>query len=142
MTNVQAAVGCAQLEKLDDYVAAKRRIAARYYAVLADMPGIAPAPEAPWAHSIFWLYTVMIDERVCGFDSRSLMAQLAARDIESRPLWQPLHLCPAHRGGPATDCAVAEALYRDGLCLPCSVGLDDDQEEVIGAIVEIHGSRG
>jgi perosamine synthetase len=142
LTNIQAAVGCAQLERLDEYIAAKRAIANRYAEAFADLPGIAVAPEAAWASSIFWLYAVLVDEGECGFDSRGLRGKLADVGIESRPLWQPLHLSPAYRGAPATDCSVAETLYRDGLCLPCSVGLQEDQEVVIKAVSDICRGQG
>ncbi len=135
LTNVQAAMGVAQLEQLDAYVEAKRRIAARYQEALAAVPGIVPMPEAPWALSTFWMFTVLVRESEYGLDSRALLSRLGERGIAARPLWQPLHRSRAHVGCQAYRCEVADALWRDGLSLPCSVGLSvSDQQRVIDAI--------
>ena len=135
LTNIQAAMGCAQLEKLDEYIAAKRQLAAAYTQGLADLAGVTPMREAPWAFSNFWMYSVLVEEHRYGLNRRTLMHHLEAARIQTRPLWQPLHLSPAHRGAPATDCAVAERLHRQALSLPCSVGLQrSDQERVIDAV--------
>ena len=130
LTNVQAALGLAQLERLEEYLAVKRRIAARYREAFSALPRIQPMAQAEWAESSFWLYTVKLDT-----DSRPLMRALAGQGIQSRPLWQPLHLSPALAGSPKAECPVAEGLQRRCLSLPCSVGLDEaDQERVIGAV--------
>ncbi len=135
LTNIQAAMGLAQMERLDDHLAAKRKIAERYRQALSDLPGLTSMPEADWAESAFWLYTILIDEARFGLDSREMIARLRAESIQSRPLWQPLHLSPAHRRSPRTDCPTAERLNAQGVSLPCSVGLNhDDQERVIEAI--------
>jgi len=123
LTNLQAAMGCAQMEQLDLYVAKKRAIAARYARALSGIEGIEVMREAPWAKSIFWMYTVLIHRRAFGHSTREWMRHLARKGIQTRPLWQPLHKSPAHRPAFAI-CPVAEKLYRDGLSLPCSVGLD------------------
>ena len=71
-------------------------------------------------------------------NSRALLAALAERGIQSRPLWQPLHRSPAHAGAQSTGCPIAEALHRDALSLPCSVGLDADaQDRVIREIRQL-----
>ena len=135
LTSLQAALGCAQLERLDHLLAAKRRIAARYGEALSGLPGIGVMPEAPWAESAFWLYSIRVDEAAAGLDSRELRARLALAGIETRSFWQPLHLSPAHAGAPCLGGAVAERLYREVLSLPCSCGLaPDDQERVIAAV--------
>ena len=98
---------------------------------------VAPMAEAPWAKSAFWLYTVRIDDTRFGMTSRALLDSLEAGGIQSRPLWQPMHLSPAHRESFACECSVAEGLYRDCLSLPCSTNLtSDDQERVIEAVVQ------
>jgi perosamine synthetase len=136
LTNVQAAMGCAQLEQLDDYIAAKRRLAARYAAALEGVAGVTPMPEAGWAFSTYWLYTALVDPHGYGADSRQLLRALQERQIQARPLWQPLHRSPAHRGAQACGGGVAEDLYRRALSLPCSVGLGDaEQDAVIEAIM-------
>lgn len=135
LTNLQAAMGVAQLEQLDAYVAAKRRIATSYRAALEGMPGITTMPEAEWARSAFWMYTILVDEASFGLDSRALMRKLAQHAVQTRPLWEPLHRSGAHAGAFATDCTVADHLYRVALSLPCSVGLSPEaQERVIDGI--------
>jgi len=135
LTNLQAALGCAQMEKLDEHIAAKRRIADTYQAAFADTAGITPMPQAAWASSIFWMYTVLVDEAEYGMDSRALLRKLEAAGIQSRPLWQPVHLSPAHAGH-AYACPVAEDLYRRALSLPCSVGLTAAQQAKVIEVVK------
>ena len=94
LTNMQAAMGCAQLEQLDDYVVKKRHIAKTYIEAFKDLPGITPMRKAPWASSNFWMFTVLIDAKLFGKTSRQLRKILAEKKIQSRPLWQPLHLSP------------------------------------------------
>jgi perosamine synthetase len=135
LPNLLAAMGCAQMERLDEYLEAKRRIAKRYRTALAAVPGLTPMPEAAWATSAWWMYTVLVDRDRFGMDSRALLARLERDRIQSRPLWQPAHLSPSQRDAPAADCPVAERLNRDALSLPCSVGLSEaDQERVIEAV--------
>ena len=94
-------------------------------------------PEASWASSAFWMYTVLIDAPEFGVDSRSLLRSLAASSIQTRPLWQPLHLSRAHAGSQSYRCDVAERLYRDALSLPCSVGLTArERERVVDAVTQ------
>ena len=122
LTNLQAAMGCAQMEHLDDHVAGKRRIAASYNQAFRDAPGITSMREAAWAFSIFWMYTILVEKKTYGMDSRILLNRLKDRGIESRPLWQPLHRSRAHVKNQAYRIEVADALSRDALSLPSSVG--------------------
>ena len=136
LPNVQAAMGCAQLEQLNQYVEIKRDIAKTYSERLSDLAGITPMQEAPWAMCSFWMYTILVDEAVVGFDSRQLLQALEKQRIQTRPLWQPMHLSPAHKGAYAVDCSVAERLYLQALSLPCSVGLGDAQARVLDVLEE------
>jgi perosamine synthetase len=135
LTNIQAAMGVAQLEQLDDYVAAKRRIARRYADAFEGLPGISPMQEAGWAFSVFWMYTVLVNEEEFGLDSRALLRALRMERIQTRPLWQPLHSSPAHAGNLSYRCVVAERLNRQALSLPCSVSLSTSQQARIERIV-------
>jgi len=128
MTNVLAAIGCAQIEQLGAFVERKREIAAGYAEALAGVPGLTLMAEAPWARSIYWMYTVLVDEAGYGLDSRALLRALGERRIQARPLWQPMHLSPAHRDAQALGGAVSERLNRTALSIPCSVGLTPDQQ--------------
>ena len=136
LTNIQAAMGCAQLEKLDEYIARKRRIAAGYEEAFAKIPGLMPMREAKWAFSIFWMFTMLVDEKKYGINSRELRRRLAAQNIQTRPLWQPMHMSPAHGRAFHTDCWTAERLHRDAISLPCSAGLKGKgQNAVIKSIL-------
>src|SRR5947208_2864373 len=141
LTIVQAGVGCAQLEQLPTFVAAKRRVAAEYARALGELPGIRPMREAPWATASYWMYTILVDPEHSGTDSRSLLKALAARDIQTRPLWQPLHLSPAHRESFARPCPTAGWLNQVALSLPCSTGLTEEQQRRVIAAVRDECAR-
>jgi perosamine synthetase len=142
LTNVQAAMGVAQLERLEEFLDRKRRIAEGYAEALASVPGITLMREASWADSAWWMYTVLIDEARYGRDSRALLKALEADAIQTRPLWQPLHLSRAHEGAFHGGCPVAERLNREALSLPCSVGLSEaDQRRVCERIAAIAMGR-
>lgn len=137
LTNVQAAMGCAQLEQLDRFVARKRTIARRYADGLADVPGITPMPEADWAHSAYWLYTILIEPQQTGIDSRELRKALNQRGVQSRPLWCPMPMLPIYQGdrSVAYEVEVAPWIYARALSLPSSVGLTTEaQVRVIEAL--------
>jgi perosamine synthetase len=134
LTNIQAAMGVAQMEQVDDYIVAKRQIAAAYREGLERIPGLEPMRQASWAESAFWLFTVMVDESEFGSDSRALLKELNSVGIQTRPLWQPMHRSPAHADLNPDDCPVANQLYRDGLSIPCSVSLGESQHKVVEAL--------
>lgn len=143
LTNIQAGMGLAQLETLDDFLAAKRRIAARYAAGLAAIPGLRPMTAAPWADSAWWMYTILVDSDVYGMDSRALLRALDARRIQTRPLWRALHQGPPHAGCPVLGGDVAARLHATALSLPCSVGLSDaEQDRVLATLAELRGRGG
>lgn len=140
LTNLLAAMGCAQMEQLATFVEAKRTIARRYQESLAPLPGLRLPEEAEGAFSSFWMYTVLIDEKESGIGSREFLRALAARNIQTRPLWQPIHRSPAHADGAAACCPNADAIYSQAISLPCSVGLTrSDQSHVIEVITGLLG---
>ena len=145
LTNVLAAVGCAQMEQLPSYIAAKRRIATVYSKALEAVPGITPMREAPWAYSTFWLYTILVDRSAFGIDSRALLRRLEQGKIQTRPLWQPIHRSPAFVDCGLFECPIAERLNREALSLPCSVGItEEDLHAVLDVLIssfKSHQSR-
>lgn len=142
LVNVLAAIGCAQMEQLASYVEKKRAIAGRYQQALAGVPGLTPMREASWAESTYWMYTVLVDPLAFGISSRQLLETLESQKIQTRPLWQPIHLSPAHAVKGAASLPVAEHLARHALSLPCSVNLSDhDQDRVIAAVVAAASGR-
>ncbi len=140
LPNVLAALGCAQMEQLPGFIAKKRSIAETYSEAFKSLTGLTTMSEAPWARSIFWLYTVLIDEAEFGMDSRALMQRLATEGIQSRPLWQPLHLSPVNQDLQTFGGEVAARLQRQALSLPSSASLTHSgQQTVIEAITSSHG---
>lgn len=133
MNNVQAAIGLAQLEKIEQYVAARRANAARYDALLAGVGTIARPAELPWARNTYWMYGVVLEDGApVGRDE--LMRRLAADGIETRPFFVPMHLQPALRQYGA-DCGgdypVATRLGERGLYLPSGSNLPAAQLEYV-----------
>jgi pyridoxal phosphate-dependent aminotransferase EpsN len=125
LSNLLAAVGRGQLGVLDERVARKREIRQRYVDELGREPGVTFMPEAAWGEATFWLTCVLIDPAVYGTDRETIRAHLETHDIESRPLWKPMHLQPIfeqcrRRGG---DCS--EHLFERGLCLPSGTGMGE-----------------
>ncbi len=143
LTNLLAAMGCAQMEQLDTFVDCKRKIAERYRESLASVPGLSLPKEAEWAFSTFWMYTVLIDERESRIGSRELLRALAGMKIQTRPLWQPIHRSRAYCSSNSASCPNADALYSRAISLPCSVGLaPKTQDRVIDAVGSLLGSPG
>lgn len=133
LTNVQAAIGCAQLERLDEFIGAKLSIAQRYADALGNRRAFSVMPAASWAVSVFWLYTILVQG-----GSRRLMRQLGAEQIQTRPLWRCLHRNTPYSKNQVLGGAVAERIQCDALSLPCSVGLGaGEQDRVIEALYRL-----
>jgi perosamine synthetase len=138
LTNIQAAIGVAQLERLACHLAAKRAIARRYSEAFATIDGLASMRQSGGIEGTWWLFTVLVDAVRFGTDSRELMRKLAEYRIQSRPLWRPLHKGLPHEGRQLLGGAVAESLYATALSLPSSVGLAlNDQLRVIDTIRDL-----
>ena len=135
LSNVLAAIGRGQLRVLEERVAAKRRIFARYVERLGGLPGVAFMPEPEWAHSTRWLTCITIDPAAFGATREDVRLALEAQDIESRPLWKPMHLQPVFASCRARGGAVSAALFEHGLCLPSGSALTDAEVDRIAAIV-------
>lgn len=141
LTNIQAALGCAQLEKLDEYVGTKREIARCYEDAFEGLERLNPMPSASWAYHTRWFYPVVI-EGEGETKHRELARHLEDAAIESRPIWQPMHSSPAHEGNQVLGGDVAEKLRRQVLCLPCSVGLTErEQQRVTDEIIRFFESN-
>ena len=136
LTNVQAALGVAQLEQLGGFVEAKRETAADYRKALARVPGLSVFTEAPWARSTYWMASALLTGPRPR-DVRALLRALNADGIGARPLWRPLHQQPVFKGAQAYRIEVATRLYERGLSLPCSVGITAaERAAVAGALVD------
>jgi perosamine synthetase len=135
LTNLQAALGVSQMEQIDHFIHAKRRIAQRYTEALSNCPGIRTPVTPHWQQPNCWLYTIQVDPAKFGCDSRTLMRALAAERIQSRPLWQPLHKSPAHPQLHSFHCPNAHHLAQTSLSLPCSTGLTDAQQNRVLSVI-------
>ncbi len=139
MTNLQAAVGVAQTEKLEDYVAARRRNGALYSALLAEVDGITTPPEVGDVENVFWMYGVLVDRDVFGMSRNDLREALAARGIETRTFFIPIHFQPIyHEHYEGQSFPVAEAFCANGMYLPSASSLTESQVRyVVDAVGEI-----
>lgn len=132
MSNLQAAVGVAQLERLDEFVARKRRMGRRYTELLAEVPGLQlPLPATDYAENIYWVYGVVLDDAL-PFDAEEAMARLRRLGVGTRPFFWPMHEQPVFRrmglfAGERHP--VAERLARRGFYLPSGLALTDQQIE-------------
>lgn len=135
MTNLQAAVGCAQLERIDTFIAAKRRIFDRYADALAGLNGVRFQTEAEWAHATRWFTTIHLDPDRSATTAIRLRACLAEAGIAAGPPWTPLHLTGAHDRAAPWPCPVAESLGEHAMHLPCSVGLTDAQQDRVSFLL-------
>jgi dTDP-4-amino-4,6-dideoxygalactose transaminase len=132
LSNLLAAVGRAQLEVLPERVAARRRINQRYRELLEDVPGISFMPDAGYGRGNCWLTCIVVDPEEAGTDRERIRLALEAEDIESRPLWKPMHIQPVYREAPMFGGEVSAGLFARGLCLPSGSALrDEDQDRVV-----------
>jgi dTDP-4-amino-4,6-dideoxygalactose transaminase len=151
MSNVLAAIGRGQLKVLDRRVDAKRRISNYYKQALGDVPGIEFMPEASYGRSNRWLTVILISPEEFGGDRETVRLALEAENIESRPVWKPMHLQPVFdpqitqiytnsSGKDRYPCRVvggkvAEDLFNRGLCLPSGTAMsEEDLDRVISVI--------
>lgn len=135
LSNLQAAVGLAQLERLSEFVARRREIARRYAAGLAGAEGLTFSAEAEWATSNHWLMSVLVTDGDRGRDRAAVMAELARHSIEARPFFTPLpRLAPY--GGDDEGYAVARDVHARGISIPSSASLSpQDQDRVIDVLL-------
>ncbi len=135
LSNVLAAIGCGQLECLEERVAAKRFICERYRELLADLPGFDFMPDAAYGQGNRWLTVLQIDPAVAGVTPERLRLALEAENIEARPVWKPMHLQPAFAGARKVGGAVAERIFACGLCLPSGTAMTSADLERVAEVV-------
>jgi perosamine synthetase len=134
MTNIQGAIGVAQLEKLDKYVEKKREIAELYKKELKnfeDRGFLRLHPEMNWAKCVYWIYSILIEDRFDG-SRDELMEKLSRKGIETRPFFYPMHVMPSYKNNDVF--CVAEQISRKGINLPSGIGL---VKEDVKRIVQI-----
>jgi dTDP-4-amino-4,6-dideoxygalactose transaminase len=135
MSNVLAAIGRGQLRVLDERVARRRAVFAAYRSLLADLPGLTFMPEADYNRATRWLSVARIDTPTFGVSPAEVRLALEAENIETRPVWKPMHMQPVFRNCRVRGGRVSEQLFQDGLCLPSGTAMTDDQIERVANIV-------
>jgi perosamine synthetase len=120
MPNINAALGCAQLEQIPRFVAAKRALASAYIQAFSGVPGMRVLPSPPGTQSNYWLVTLLADHADESWLTTTLQA-LHDAGLMCRPVWQPLHLLPMYRQHPGSDLSLTESLAQRIISLPSSV---------------------
>jgi perosamine synthetase len=136
MTNLQAAVGLAQVEQFDVLTEMRRRNAHEYTRRLQDIPGVTTPPEAEWAKNVFWMYGITIDEAAFGMSRDALRLVLADHGVETRTFFIPMHMQPIYWNDYKGErYPVAERLCRDGFYLPSASSLSLSEIEYVTEVV-------
>ena len=135
MSNVLAAVGLGQLEVLGERVRRKREIFEEYAELLAGVPGISMMPEAVYGEANRWLTVILVDPEKFGSDREQVRLALEEENIESRPMWKPMHRQPVFSECRVVGGGVADRLFETGLCLPSGTALGRrDLERIVGLL--------
>lgn len=143
MTNLQAALGLAQLERLSEFVRRKRFMGRRYSELLLGLPGVSlPLAMTDYAENIYWVYGLLLDEKL-GVDAVEVMRRLAQKGIGTRPFFCPMHMQPVFQrmglfGGELYP--ISERFYRQGFYIPSGMALTEGQIEMVAqAVWEVLG---
>lgn len=140
MTNIQAAIGVAQIERADKLLEGRRSNAPRYEAGLKGVKGVTLAPECPYGTNVYWMYGILIDENEFGREKEEVMKLLKEQGIETRPFFYPMHMQPVYKNNPEIDCSgeypASGQLYAQGLYLPSSSHLTDEQIKKVCAALK------
>jgi len=140
LTNLQAALGLTQIDRIDDIVARKRRMGEAYTDRLCEVDGLELQVQQPWARSVYWMFGLVVREET-GLDAATFAAALQQRGVETRPFFLGMHEQPVlrERGLFAGEAyPVAERIARQGLYLPSGLGLEEAQiDRVCAAVREV-----
>ena len=136
MSNVLAALGRAQLLRLDEMIGRRRAHRERYAQLFATTPGVTVFGRAGDEDDNCWLTAILVDEAVAGWRADDLRVALEGDDIEGRPLWKPMHLQPVYADRPSFDTGASESLFLHGLSLPSGSSLTDDDVKRVTTTIE------
>lgn len=136
MSNICAGIGRGQMLVLRDHVARRREINTLYRELLKDVPGISflVNPNTDF-NSNHWLTCIIVNRDVVGFSREDIRMKMEEKDIETRPLWKPMHLQPVFAGTPYYGEDTAEKLFENGLCLPSGSSLSDEDIQRVADVV-------
>lgn len=137
LTNIQAAMGVAQMEKLDEFILVKRKNALLYRELLSDLEEIEFVWEEQWSQSNFWFYTIKIPKN----DKKFLLDYLLAKNIQVRPIWKLIHTLPMYRDCQAYYIDVAIDSYERCINLPCSVSIKESEIMTVVKVIRNYFGR-
>jgi pyridoxal phosphate-dependent aminotransferase EpsN len=136
LSNLLAAVGRGQLARLPEKISRRKEIKSTYKNALGGMPGMEFMPDAGYGEPNHWLTVVLITPKLFGTDREAVRLALEAENIESRPVWKPMHMQPVFKDCRTRGGKIAEEIFEKGLCLPSGNGLSHaDQLRVIDVIM-------
>jgi len=137
MSNVCAGIGRGQLSELSKKVARRRAHFAAYTEAFKNLPGVTMQPEAPWGKSTHWLTCLTIDPSKSPKTREDIRLALEKEEIESRPIWKPLHLQPVFAQAEYHGRGVSDRIFDHGLCIPSGSGMTDgERQRVIDSILK------
>lgn len=140
LSNILAAIGRAQLDRLDEMIERRRQTRLAYMSIFSDIPGVSifgsPASATPGTRDNYWLTSIVIDPQVAGWSASEFIDHLTTDQIEARPLWKPMHLQPVYADSICFVTGMAEKLFTTGVSLPSGSSLSANEmarvEESIG----------
>ena len=142
MSNIVAAIGRGQLQVIDERVDAHRAVFERYQEALGDIPGVRFMPEASYGRCNRWLTVMTLDPEICKVQPMQIINALTAENIESRPVWKPMHLQPLFAGCKyfthGDGESIADRLFATGVCLPSGSSMTEGEQQ---RVIEVVGSR-
>ncbi|MEU4420123.1 aminotransferase class I/II-fold pyridoxal phosphate-dependent enzyme [Actinoplanes sp. NPDC024001] len=142
LSNLLAAVGRGQVQRLGQMIEARRRTFEHYRAALGDLPGLRFMPIAGYGVPNYWLTCLLIDAEMFGAGRDRILAALAERDIEARPAWKPMHLQPVFQDCVVRGGEVSADLFHRGICLPSGSALTDrDRDRVVDAVRSVASEK-
>ena len=135
MSNLLAALGRAQLTRLDAMIERRRAMRIRYQELFGDVPGVSVFGTPEDHEDNCWLTAILVDEKTAGWSTADLTSALTAENVESRPLWKPMHLQPVFAGARRRIDGTSQRLFETGLTLPSGSALSDRRRERALAVV-------
>ncbi len=133
MTNMQAAIGLAQLKKIERFVKMKRENARLYSLYLQELKDVTLPPEMDWAKNVYWMYTILVESERASRDK--LMIELKANGIDTKPLFYPIHIMPPYKRE-GLNFPVAESISKKGVSLPSGVKLKQKDIKLICEVIK------
>lgn len=133
MTNIQAAVGCAQLERVDEFVIRKKYIREYYSKHLSGIDGISFFPEVDWAESACWFSGLVLNDK---YEVKKVCELLKEQDIEARTFWKPIHQQKPYINSEKSEMKVSDGIWRRILTLPSSTGITEEQLEYVVSVIK------